>query len=99
MYALVKTHDSCQPWQAIEPSTCDDSISEPLESCPASTSAKSSHTECEKEKSLFVPVKNASWKRKADNNLKEILGAVKKMTDDNPMKEYLKFLHEESERS
>ena len=99
LYALVKTRDSCQPWQAIEPSTCDESISEPSESCPASTSAKSNHTECEKEKSLFVPVKNASRKRKADDNLKEILGAVKKMTENDPMKEYLKFLREESERS
>ena len=99
LYALVKTRDSCQPWQAIEPSACDEPISELSESCPVSTSPKSSHTDCEKEKSLFVPVKNASRKRKADDNLKEILGAVKKMTENDPMKEYLQFLREESERS
>ena len=48
---------------------------------------------------MFVPVKNASRKRKADDHLKEILGAVKKMTGNDPMKEYFQFLREESERS
>ena len=85
LYALVKTRDS--------------PISESSKNCPTSTSIKSSNTECEKEKALFVPVKNASRKRKADDSLKEILGAVKKMTEKDPMKDYLEFLREESERS
>ena len=81
LYALVKTRDSCQPWQSIEPSALDEPISESSKNCPTSTSIKPSNTECEKEKALFVPVKNASRKRKADDSLKEILGAVKKMTE------------------
>ena len=99
LYALVKTRDSCQPWQAIEPSALDEPVSESSKNRPTSTSTKTNNTECEKEKEFFVPVKNASRKRKADDSLKEILGAVKKMTEKDPMKEYLEFLREESERS
>jgi hypothetical protein len=99
LYSLVKTRDSCQPWQAIEPSTLDESGTEALENSMIPSSSRSDHTECDKQPALFVPVKNASRKRKSDDNLKEILGAVKKMSEKDNMKEYLEFLREESEKS
>ena len=50
-------------------------------------------------KSLFVPVKNASRKRKADETLKDILGAIKNLAEKDPMKDYIQFAREEAEKS
>ena len=65
LYALVKTRDSCQPWQAIEPSALDEPISESSKNCPTSTSIKSSNTECEKEKALFCTCKKCFTKKES----------------------------------
>lgn len=100
LFSLVKTRDSCQPWQAIELSIFSEASPEVLENGSTSISlSESSHPQCEKEKAFFVPVKNASRKRKAEDNVKEILEAVKKIAEKDPMKDYIDFLREDAERS
>ena len=88
LFALVKTRDSCQPEQAIEPFA--ESQSEPA-ACNSSTPNSSESSE-----DLFVPIKRAGKKRKGDGAFKEIIDVVKSMTEKDPMKEYLEFAREEA---
>jgi epoxyqueuosine reductase QueG len=48
---------------------------------------------------LFVPVKNASRKRKKEDIQKEMLEMMKKAFEKDPMKDYIQFAREEAERS
>ena len=93
LYSLVKTRDSCQPEQSIEPYAVLNSSVDKLENSGSSSSLlDDSATECETEKSLFVPVKRP--RKKKEDNAKELLDIMKKK---DPMKEYLEFAREEAE--
>ncbi len=94
LFSLVKTRDSCKPEQAIEPSS--------VQSQPNATTDPflgGSEPEDESEKNLFVPVKNASRKRKKQDIQKEMLEMMKKAFEKDPMKDYIQFAREEAERS
>ena len=94
LFSLVKTRDSCQPEQAIEPSSVQ---------LKAGTTVNPFLEESEREdesgKNLFVPVKNVSRKRKKEDAQKEMLEVMKKALEKDPMKEYIQFAREEAERS
>ena len=94
LFSLVKTRDSCKPELAIEPSS--------VQSQPDATIdpfLEESETEDEPEKDLFVPIKNASRKRKKDDIQKGMLEMMKKAFEKDPMKDYIQFAREEAERS
>ena len=74
LYCLMKTRDSCQPWQAIEPSS-----TPPNSSCEipedGSTSSSTISPEFGLEKDLFVPIKT---EKKKEDTSKEVLEMMKK---------------------
>lgn len=88
LFALVKTRDSCQPEQAIEPSA---DLQSEATACNGSKNSSSGSSE-----DMFVPIKRAGKKRKGDEAFKEIIDVVKSMIDKDPMKEYLEFAREEA---
>ena len=91
LFALIKTGDSCQPEQAIEPSATDDT----LRVQSKSTDELSANAVEE----MFVPRKKAGKKRKSEDALNEIIGAVETLVENDPIKEYLQFAREEAERA
>ena len=92
--SLVKTQDSCQPEQAIEPS-----FEQSQPNTTIDPFLEESEPEDESDTNLFVPVKNASRKRKKEDIQKEIIEMMKKVSEKDPMKEYIEFAREEAERS
>lgn len=91
LFEVVKTRDSCQPEQALEPS---------------STNSERSFTSADglwEEKDLFVPVRNAkkrqSTKEKLDATTIEVMKLVKEAVDNDPTKEMINFMGEEMEKS
>ena len=91
LFELIKTRDSCQPEQAIEPSAADDTSS--LQS--SSIDGLSANPAEE----LFVPQKKAGKKRKNEDALNDIIGVVKTLVENDPIKEYLQFAREEAEHA
>ena len=91
LFEVVKTRDSCQPEQALEPS---------------STNSERSVTSADglgEEEDLFVPIKNAkkkqSTKEKLDATTIEVMKLVKGAVDNDPTKEMINFMREEMEKS
>ena len=90
LFALVKTRNSCQPEQAIEPSIVD-SEKDMASSSSASTSTISDD--------FFVPSKKASRKRKTQDILSEAVDMFKTIIQNDPMKDFIAFAHEETEKA
>ena len=87
LFGLVKTRDSCQPEQAIEPSA--DAASPQPDSSTGIASLNSSDE-------MYVPRNRSGKKRKNDEALHEILRAVKTMLENDPIKGYIKFAREKA---
>ncbi|XP_065052177.1 uncharacterized protein LOC135681566 isoform X2 [Rhopilema esculentum] len=87
LFGLVKTRDSCQPEQAIEPSAGTPS---PQDDSPESSASVHSN------ENMYVPINRSGKKRKNDEVLHEILGVVKNMLEKDPMKDYVQFAREEA---
>ncbi len=93
LFALVKTRDSCQPEQAIEPSS---KLNETSESnSPGQHSSEPSACDSP---DLFVPVKK-SKKDKSENQLQGVVRMLQRVVEQDPMKEFLQFAKEEAEKS
>eukprot|EP00112_Aurelia_sp_Birch-Aquarium-sp1_P017286 Seg3990.6 transcript_id=Seg3990.6/GoldUCD/mRNA.D3Y31 product="hypothetical protein" protein_id=Seg3990.6/GoldUCD/D3Y31 len=90
LFALVKTRDSRQPEQAIEPSIVD-SKKDMASSSSASTSTISDD--------FFVPSKKASRKRKTQDTLSEAVEIFKTVIQNDPMKDFIAFAQEEAEKA
>ena len=88
LFALVKTRDSCQPEQAIEPSANAPSTSSADGSSPDTSSATGDE--------MFVPVKQPRKKPKSDNAVAEIMVTLKNFIENDPMKDFLQFAREEA---
>ena len=89
LFELVKTRDSCQPGQAIEPREETDDISN------SSTSAASFQNE---NKDYFVPSKKPCKKPSKENQFQELLGVMKALIEKDPLQDFLKFAREQEER-
>ena len=87
LFGLVKTRDSCQPELAVEPSA--DTPSPQADSPEGSASVNSNEE-------LYLPRNRSGKKRKNDEALHEILGVVKTMLENDPMKDYIQFAREEA---
>ena len=92
LFGLVKTRDSRQPEQAIEPSAIALSVSS--NSCSPATIGSSLEDSVVNDE-LFVPVKRLR-KSLTSINTSEILASLKNLVEDEPMKEYLQFAREEA---
>lgn len=89
MYEVVKTRDSCQPDQALEPSSSGKSFDDGDDNQEAGE--------------LFVPVKNSrkrqTTKEKLDATTTEVLNIVREAVSNDPTKELINFMREEMEKS
>ena len=110
LFAIVKTRDSCQPEQGIEPSfsstvTKDDldQGQEIQEDTPVdveesqSTKSAGNTSEREHKKDLFVPTKRS--RRSGNDELKNAVAAFNKAMENDPMKDLLQYFKDENERS
>ena len=93
LFEVVKTRDSRQPEQALEPSSSNSERSSP----------NSDMLREEGQDLLFVPVKNVkkrqSTKEKLDATTVEIMNLVKASIENDPTKELIAFMREEMEKS
>lgn len=85
LFALVKTRDSCQPDQAIEPSA-DNSSDNSLPSTSGS-------------QELFVPIPSKKRKTSKEKQFSELIGLMKDLVEKDPMKEFLEYAKEEAEKT
>ena len=100
LFALVKTRDSCQPEQAIEPSSkLNETLSESNSSgLQAQHSAEPGFALDSPD--LFVPIKKGKKvKTKSENQLQEVVGMLKRVVEQDPMKAFLEFANEEADKA
>ena len=89
LYPLVKTRDSCQPEQAIEPSS-EGEVHRSSTSSPETL-------ESEVSGNLFVPLKIK--KAKKESHMNEVVGMLKTLVEKDPMQDFIAFAKEEEEKS
>ena len=104
LFAVVQTRDSCQPDQAIEPSSLEQSTSSEKSSKSADAD-KSLQDDLENnedsEGGLFIPVKKRKEKpkEKLATAVMEAAELVKEVCNNDPTKELIRFLREEMNKS
>ena len=90
LFALVKTRHSCQPEQAIEPSATPEQ----------STSSDASENVANEQAELYLPTRKQTKKKNSmESSFNEVVGMLKTMIENDPMKEYIAFAREEAEKS
>ena len=87
LFELVKTRDSCQPEQAIEPSAHSE----------GSSLQSDSDKKEEKSQNLCVPLRQKARRDDMKTSMDNIMGMMKTMIEENPMK--VAFAREEAEKS
>lgn len=103
LFPLIKSRDSCQPEQAIEPST---SRSSSTTTTPVSLlddedengDGETEEPPHKKGRDLFVPIK----KRKRNNEseaVNKVLKVLESMIENDPTKELIEFMKEDAEKS
>ena len=90
LYILVKTRDSCQPGQSVEPSA---------EDCINEGEHHEDKNNCNGDKEMFVPIKPVSKKKKKNEQINEALTLMKSFADNDPTKSIINFLTTEMEKS
>ncbi|PFX22343.1 hypothetical protein AWC38_SpisGene13176 [Stylophora pistillata] len=91
LFAIVKTRDSCQPEQAIEPSALEDQT--------ASSTEVVSESEIEtKPKRLYVPVKERKRGQK-DDSVCEAVKLIRCIVENDPTKEIINFMREDAQKA
>ena len=90
LFALVKTCHSCQPQQAIEPSATSEQ----------STNSDAAENVSSEQAELYVPKrKQVKMKSSMESSFNEVVGMLRTMIENDPMKEYVAFAREEAEKS
>ena len=96
LFSLVKTRDSCQPEQAIEP---DNEVSYIEDNSSISELAATSSTSSESP-AFFVPTKKTSKvKARKDAIFNEMMEMMKTVVNNDPMRNYLEYATVEAERN
>ncbi|XP_065054393.1 uncharacterized protein LOC135683145 [Rhopilema esculentum] len=93
LFALVKTRESCQPEQAIEPSAIAQSDAQSPIPCGASPATSSDSQE------LFVPVPAKRRKTRKEGQFHDLMEMMNKLVEKDPMSDFLAFAREEAEKS
>ena len=94
IFAVVKTRESCQPQQAIEPSPSPSPCSS-LSQVDRATDDDLESTENE----MFIPRRKAKNKSPIDAALVEILDLVKEVVKNDPTKDLINFMREEMDKA
>ena len=103
LFAVVKSMDSCQPEQLLEPDCADDDLTSdktrPDHNDEAGSSS-SPETVLNKKRKLFVPIHETNKKAKKRNseNIEESLKSINEALCNDPTRELLEFLKEDSQR-
>ena len=89
LYEVVKTRDSCQPDQAIEPRA--------MSSIPTVPSEDTSESEASSanQSNVFVPLKQAKRKSNRDDPICEALKLMNTIAEKDPSKELINFMKED----
>ena len=97
LFEIVKTRDSCQPDQALEPSTLE-FVRNEGESSSGTDKLLESESESNKPGKLFVPVKERKRSRK-DDPVCEALKLMRSVVENDPTKEVINFLKEDIQKA
>lgn len=92
LFAIVKTRDACRPDLALEPSGSEENLVIPDEDEPSTSTSFSS----EKEK---LVINKRSRKRNKQDMVNETLNLIKSAIENDPTKEVLSYLKDESEKA
>ena len=95
LYPLIKSRDSCQPEQAIEPDSLNESISGP------SGSEESSSLSREPTPPMFVPIKRSAKEKKEDLNeaIARTMEVMKKAIENDPTKDILALMRDDMKQA
>ena len=96
LFAIVKTRDSCQPDQALEPSTLE-FVQNEGESTSGTDKVLENESE-DKPGKLFVPVKGHKRSRK-DDPVCEAIKLMRSVVESDPTKEVINFLKEDIQKA
>ena len=96
LFAIVKTRDSCQPDQALEPSVLEFVQNEGESSCGTDKVLESESED--KPGKLFVPVKERKRSRK-DDPVCEAIKLMRSVVENDPTKEVINFLKEDIQKA
>lgn len=99
LFPLIKSRDSCQPEQAIEPSTS-------TSSSPCSTPSELEEDEEKIEdktegetRAMFVPIKKRKRKENEPGPADKMLKLLEEMVENDQTKDLLQFMREDAEKS
>ena len=98
LYEIVKSRDSCQPEQAIEPtqfyrtqvSTC---------STPTEDTSESEASSSNQSKNVFVPIKEPKRKSNRDDPICEAIKLMKTIAEKDPSRDLINFIKDDMEKS
>ena len=98
LYEIVKSRDSCQPEQAIEPTqfyrtqvyTC---------STPTEDTSESEASSSNQSKNAFVPIKQPKRKSNRDDPICEAIKLMKTIAEKDPSRDLINFIKDDMEKS
>lgn len=89
LYEVIKTRDSCQPDQAIEPRAISSTPTVPSEDTSESEASSANQS------NVFVPIKQAKRKSNRDDPICEALKLMNTIAEKDPSKELINFMKED----
>ena len=99
LYEVVKTRDSCQAEQAIEP-TATQFYRNQIASCSTPTEDTSeSEASSNNQSNVFVPIKQGKKKSSRDDPICEAMKLMKTIAEKDPSKELINFMKEDIQKA
>ena len=112
LFPLIKSRDSCQPEQSVEPSTSNCSSSsnsstpvgqtqenDDCDDDDVYTEKTEGCTTKRKSKGLFVPIKKRKKKNNESESVTKVLKILETMVENDPMKDLLQIMKDDAEKS
>ena len=100
LYEVVKTRDSCQPEQAIDP-TAAQFYRNQVSTCstPTEDTSESEASSANQSKNLFVPTKQSKRKSNRDDPICDAIKLMKTIAEKDPSKDLINFMKDDTEKS
>ncbi|XP_057296428.1 uncharacterized protein LOC130625365 [Hydractinia symbiolongicarpus] len=100
LFAVVKSMDSCQPEQSLEPNCAQAGVPSGSETTPPSSNETDNCPGNNKKRKLFVPIHETTKKAKTwrEENITQGLCDINNALSNDPTEKILDFLKEESDR-
>ena len=106
LFPLIKSRDSCQPEQSVEPSTSNCSSSSNYSTSVGQTQENDVYTEktkgCttkRKSRNLFVPIKKRKKKNNESDSVTKVLKILETMVENDLTKDLLQLMKDDAEKS